>query len=220
MMSKKKIYDFLRDLTANNSKEWMDTNRKRYTEAKDIWLSEIELILHRLSAHETSFEKIKPKDTIMRINNNRRFQPDKPVYKDNFAFSASSMEEASFYIHISPQESFIGGGYYRPDTAILQKIRAAIDYNGDELKLIVSTPEFKHFYNGIAPDAEQLKTSPRGYSEDHAHIDLLRRKSFTAIRPLTEKEVISDHFIDIVEEAFTVIQPFNEYLLQAVRYEE
>ena len=144
-MNKKKIYDFLRDLTANNSKEWMDANRKRYTEAKEIWLSEIEQILMRLSAHDPAFEKIKPKDTIMRINTNRRFQPNKPIYKDNFAFSPSSMEEASFYIHLSPQESFIGGGYYRPESAILQKIRAAIDYNGDELKRIVSTPEFKKF---------------------------------------------------------------------------
>ena len=156
-MNKKKIYDFLRDLTANNSKEWMDVNRKRYTEAKEIWLSEIEQILMRLSAHDPAFEKIKPKDTIMRINTNRRFQPNKPIFKDNFAFSPSSSGRG-FILHtpFSPRILY-WWRVFRPESAILQKIRAAIDYNGDELKRIVSTPEFKKFYNDIAPDTEQLE---------------------------------------------------------------
>ena len=29
-MSKRKIYEFLRDLSENNSKRWMDANRDRY----------------------------------------------------------------------------------------------------------------------------------------------------------------------------------------------
>lgn len=35
MKNKKAILDFLKDLSKNNSKEWMDDNRDRYVLAKD-----------------------------------------------------------------------------------------------------------------------------------------------------------------------------------------
>ena len=102
-MSTKQIFTFLRDLTANNSKEWLDANRKHYQTAKNTWLAEIELILKRLSTHEPSLEQVKPKETIMRINNNRRFQPDKPLYKDNIGWSiCMDMSKPGFYINLSP----------------------------------------------------------------------------------------------------------------------
>ncbi|MEZ5022126.1 MAG: DUF2461 domain-containing protein [Chitinophagales bacterium] len=218
-MSKQKIYNFLRDLTANNSKEWMDQNRKYYLEAKEIWLDQISLILKRLSIHDPKMGQLEPKKTIMRINTNRRFHPDKPIYKDNFAFSPSTMNEAAFYIHISPKETFIGGGFHNPDNTILKKIRDAIDYDGDQFKKIIASKEFQDFYGGLPEDPNQLKTSPRGFSEDHKHIDLLNRKSFTGIKPLTQKEFLSDNFIDLVEQSFVTIQPFNAYLQKAVDFE-
>ncbi|GLR17552.1 DUF2461 domain-containing protein [Portibacter lacus] len=217
-MSNKKIYDFLRDLTANNSKEWMDENRKRYHEAKDIWLEQIAQILKRLEKYDERMASIKPKDTIMRINNNRRFQPNLPVYKDNFGFSPVGMSEPSFYIHISPSGSFIGGGLYRPDKETLKKIREAIDYDGEKLLEITQQSSFTSYYGGIGEDQEMLKTSPRGYSEDNKNIELLRRKSFTAIRNITPKEVASKDFLDLVEEGYKELIPFNAYLKQAVEF--
>ena len=141
-MSKQKVYSFLKDLTANNSKEWMDANRKRYHEAKDIWLSEIEVWLKRLAKHDPRLENIRPKDTIFRINNNRRFHPDRPLYKDNFGFSPFSPEEATFYLQISPNNSFVGGGLWHPGSEVLKKIRDGIDYDGQELLNIVNKKIF------------------------------------------------------------------------------
>lgn len=218
-MSKRKIYSFLRDLTDNNSKEWMDANRKRYHEAKDIWLEEVVQILKRLSKYDPLMEKMNPKKTIFRIVNNRMFHPDRPVYKDNFAFSPSAKEDPSFYVHLSPKESFVGGGYYRPDNTQLKKIRAAIDYDGEAFLKMVYKKSFVDFYGGLSEDPDQLKTSPRDYSADHRHIELLRRKNFVAIRPLRQKEVVSDDFIDILEKAYVELQPMNAYLKNAVDFE-
>lgn len=218
-MNKRKIYDFLRDLKENNSKEWMDANRKRYHEAKQIWLAEIDGMLKRLAKYDPKLGKMRPKETIMRINNNRRFHPEKPVYRDNFAFSPSGRHDPAFYIHLSPSESFIGGGLYRPDNAILKKVRDAIDYNGDKLLSIVKENAFREFYGGLSDDPDKLKTSPQGYDQEHRHIELLRRKNFTAIHPVTQKEMISDEFIDIVEQAFVTLQPLNAYLKRAIDFE-
>lgn len=219
-MNKAKIYDFLRDLTANNSKEWMHEHKKEYLAAKDIWLDEIALILKSLSKYKPAFEQLEPKKTIMRINTNRRFHPNKPIYKDNFAFSPENdMLVPSFYIHISPSESFLGGGLHKPSNDILKKIRSAIDYDGKRFKAIINEKKFQDFYGGLSDDPDKLKTSPRGYTEEHEHIDLLRRKNFTALKRFTLKEFISDNFVDIVEEAYKIIQPMNEYLEQAVSFD-
>lgn len=215
-MSKRKIYDFLRDLTDNNSKEWMDENRDRYHEAKGIWLDEIAKILDRLAEHDPIYEKIKPKDTIMRINNNRMFHPDRPVYKDNFAFSPSGKDDPALYLHVSPSESFVGGGVYHPDNKTLKQIRGAIDYDGAELLKITQKKSFQGFYAGLDEDPDKLKTSPKGYDQDHEHIELLRRKNFTATHRLTQQEVISDELVDLVEQAYLEIKPLNDYLKRAM----
>lgn len=199
----------------------MDANRKRYQEAKKIWLAEIELILRRLVTHVPEFEQVRPKDTLMRITNNRRFHPDKPLYRDHFACSpGTDLTKPGFYIHISPSGSFIGGGVYRPPSAVLQKIREGIDYDGNRLKQILSSPPFTYMYTGLDPDEQMLKTAPRGFPKDHPHVDLLRRKSFTAITPLTEAQVLAEDFPALAERAFLSMQPLCDYLLQAVEFEE
>lgn len=198
----------------------MDEHRSRYHEAKQIWLDEIALILERIRKYDDQFETVEPKKTIMRINNNRQFHPDKPIYKDSFGCApVQNMYEPSFYIHISPNESFIGGGLYKPPSATVKKMRSAIDYNGAELTKIVEDKKFQHFYGGWSDDPDILKTSPRGYDADHPQIELLRRKNFTAIRPLTQKEFLSSDFVDLAEQAFVTLQPMNQYLLEATTFE-
>ncbi len=219
-MNKRKIFDFLRDLQANNSKEWMDENRDRYEEAKEIWCDEIQLYLNRLSKFNMQFSHLKPKQTIMRINNNLLYKPNAPVYKDYFAFDPKKgKNRTSFYLHISPNGSFIAGGLYHPSNDLLKKVRAAIDYNGEEFLKIVSAKPFQTYFGGLAPDEDQLVTAPQGYSQEHKHIELLRRKNFTVIRDVTQKEVLDQDFVDEVEKAFAIMLPMNSYLDKALKFE-
>lgn len=215
-MSKRKIYQFLRDLTKNNSKEWMDANRSYYQEAKGIWVEEVEAILQRLSQHDSSFAALNPKRTIMRINNNRMFHPDRPIYKDNFAFSPTGKDAPALYVHVSPSESFLGGGIYRPESKILKQIRAGIDFDGERLQQIIDQKSFQDFFGGLSEDPEMLKTSPKGYSVEHQNIELLRRKSFAALRPFSQAEFIADDFVDLVEQAYLELKPLNDYFAQAM----
>lgn len=57
----------------------MDQNRSRYTEVRNIWMAEVELFLRSLSRFDERLESVQAKETVHRINNNRRFQPDKPL---------------------------------------------------------------------------------------------------------------------------------------------
>ena len=217
MVQKDYIFRFLRDLRQNNSKDWMDANRNRYETAKECWLNEIENILERLAKHDSIFSQVKPKSAIERINNNLMYHPEKPTYKDHFGCEPTSVKNrGAVYISVGPSQSFIGGGIHNPEKETLDKIRKAIDYDGQKLKQIINSDNIQNYFGGLSDDPKKLKTSPKGYSQDHNHIELLRRKNFTVMKQLTEDEVTGDKFVDIVEETYLKMKPLNDYLTKAM----
>jgi uncharacterized protein (TIGR02453 family) len=215
---KKEIFCFLKDLLQNNSKAWMDDNRHRYTQAKAIWLTEIEKILDFLRNDDSAyFGRFEAKDCISRITNNRMYKPDLPPYKDYFTFSVMDKSDIFSPIHISvgAENSFVGCGYHNPDKETLKNIRGAIDYEGEVLQEILEEKDFKAFFGGLSDYNEKLKTSPKGYAKDHPFVEYLRFKNFTIMRSLTETEVISDEFIEIVKKAYILSKPFQAFLKKA-----
>ncbi|RFN59466.1 DUF2461 domain-containing protein [Marixanthomonas ophiurae] len=215
-MNFKSLYQFLRNLQKNNNKEWMDAHRGEYHTVRDSyidWLNEMDI---KLAAIDADYTPTTGKKAINRINNNLMFHPNKPIYKDHFGAGLDQeSKQGDFYIHLGVNESFIGGGYWHPSSKILKSIRAAIDYNGEELKRILNKQSFKALFGDMIVD-DPLKTSPKGYSQDHKHIDLLRRKSFAVSCPLTQKEVMASNFEEKVIAIYKEMLPFRRYLNQAV----
>ncbi len=97
----------------------------------------------------------------------------------------------------------------------LDSIRAAIDYNGEEFKKILNKKSFIDTFGGLMEE-EKLKTSPKGYSQDHEHIDLLRNKSFVVLHNLTQKEIMQDDFQNKLINIYKEMLPFRNYLNHAV----
>lgn len=215
-MSFYKLYDFLRDLQKNNSKEWMDENRKRYHEVRDWYIGWLNEMDEKLGQVDKYYYATSGKKAINRINNNLLYHPNKPIYKDHFGAGLDKAPNTGdFYIHLGTNESFIAGGFYRPPSKILTSIREAIDYNGEDFKKIIYKKSFQNMFGGLMED-DMLKTSPKGFSQDHEHIDLLRHKSFAVMHSVTQKEVQQDDFQQKVIEVYTEMLPFRRYLNKAV----
>lgn len=144
------------------------------------------------------------------------YHPDKPTYKGHFGADLDhGKNKGGFYVHLGINGSFLGGGFYRPPNQILSSIRAAIDYNGDELKRIIHQKSFVETFGGLE-DEEALKAAPRGFSQDHPHIDLLRLKSFAVMHTVTQKEAMANDFTEKVVRVYREMLPLREYLNQAV----
>jgi len=217
-MSFYKLYDFLRDLNKNNNKEWMDQNRSRYHEVRDwyiAWLNELDKELAEVDKEYTPTEGRK---AINRINNNLLYHPNKPVYKDHFGAGldlGTNGKQGDFYIHLGLEESFLAGGFYRPKKEILDSIRDAIDYNGEEYKAIIDNKSFRDVFD-IIDDGDSLKTAPKGFSRDHKHIDLLRQKTFAVRHDVSQKEVATEDFFQKCVNVYKEMSPFRAYLNKAV----
>ena len=71
--------NFLKDLNLNNSKEWMDLNKKEYENVKnDILTLTSELIISLSDIDKTiSNAYLDPKKCITRLNRDLRFAKDK-----------------------------------------------------------------------------------------------------------------------------------------------
>lgn len=221
MVQKDYIYRFLKELSQNNSKAWMDANRDRYERAKQRWITEVELLLDRLSHHDPYFSGIEPKSTLMRINNDIRFNPDKPLYKDFFTFSPMGRRDpvAKIFLSTGVHRSFLGGGLYRPDSRLLGRFRDTIDQDGEAFLAILNDADFRRLFGGLSDSVETLKTSPQGFSSDHRFIEILRRKSIIVQAELTHEMVVSDGFVDYVEEVYLAMRPFTDYLEKAIAEE-
>ncbi len=216
-MSFKKLYNFLEELQKNNSKDWMDSNRKYYHEVRDWYINWLDMMNERLAEIDDDYFDTPGKKAINRINNNLLFHPNKPTYKDHFGAGLDQRsKQGDFYIQLGISESLIAGGYYHPDSKILRSIRDAIDYNGEELKAILNKKSFKNTFDKLIDEENRLINAPKGFSQDHPHIDLLRYKTFAVVHHLTQKEVFQDNFEGKVIKIYKEMLPFRRYLNEAV----
>lgn len=210
------VFDFLEQLQQNNSKEWMDANRKWYVQIRNSviqWLDELDYMMAEI---DEGYYSTPGKKGINRINNNLMFQPHKPIYKDHFGAGLDKAPNtADFYIEIGVKQCLLAGGFWRPDAKTLRSIRDGIDYNGEELKRILDTPSFKKTFGDLYED-EKLVKSPKGFSMTHPHISLLRNKTFAVVHEVSKKEVLLPTFKDKVKQVYLEMLPFRRYLNQTV----
>ncbi|MGB8490793.1 MAG: DUF2461 domain-containing protein, partial [Bacteroidales bacterium] len=157
------------------------------------------------------------KTCMYRINRDIRFSNDKTLYKTHLgAFIVRGGKNngnrlAGYYFHIEPGgNSMIAGGAYIPPTPWLTAIREKISEEGDRFVKIITGREFVNLFGEL--DGEKLKTAPKGYPRDHPYIELLKLKSFLAVRMLSDKEIVSPDCLGFVAEAAKLIKPLNDFL--------
>lgn len=215
-------FTFLRDLAANNDREWFAANKERYE--TDVKGAGIEFI----SDFGPRLEKISPHfvaDTrgvggsLFRIQRDTRFAKDKTPYKTNTGMqfrheAAKDVHAPGFYLHLEPGACFAGVGMWQPDTASLTKIRDAIVADPAAWKRAAYGKRFTDVFT--LSEGDRLKRPPRGYDADHPYIDDLRRKDFTAGTRLTQKQVTSPGFIDDYARMCKAASSYMKFLCDAV----
>jgi uncharacterized protein (TIGR02453 family) len=155
-----------------------------------------------------------------RIYRDIRFSKDKTPYKTFVSAGMSSKGKGTgvpgYYFQVEPgNKSMIASGLYQPSAEYLAKIRQEIDYNGDTFKAVVSEKKFKKIF-GELWDGDKLKTMPKGYPKDHAHIEYLKLKHFMAMHTFRDEDVLSRNFIKKLVESMKVSKPLNDFLNEAL----
>src|SRR5690606_921587 len=213
------ILSFISELGADNNKEWMDANRGAYLQAKVDFEALVNVQLWYLEAIDPGLIGLTAKVRLFRITRDIRFSNDKSPYKQNVrehvAESGKKSLKAGYYLHIQPgDESFFGGGLYKPPGAQLKNIRQEIDYNAPELLKIVTAEDFKQAYGRI--QGEKLSRAPKGYDPHHPNIEFLKLKSYVALHKLSDDDIKSPKLIDNLTHNCQVLKPFIDFLNVAI----
>jgi uncharacterized protein (TIGR02453 family) len=206
---------FLDDLRAHNDRDWFQGNKDRYEAALEEFRDLVQAWHAGLGPHYPDVADNDPRKAIFRIYRDVRFSQDKRPYKDHFGASlcrgGRTSSWAGFYLHLSPGASFLAGGKWMPDNTELKKIRQEIDYNHEQLRVIVEAPAFRERFGDLSTE-HSLKTIPRDYSADHPAIDWLKLKSFVVSMDLTDEQVISPGFLEALIQSSLLMRPFLDYL--------
>lgn len=210
---------FLKELKKNNNKSWFDTNRKRYEQAKQDFITLTEQLIGGIGVFDAPIALLKAKDCVFRINRDVRFSKDKSPYKNNIAgyFNRNGKKGtgAGYYLHIEPGKSFAAGGMWMPEPKELAAIRQEIDYSFDSWKKIISNATFKKtFIEGIKGEA--LVRPPKGYDETNPAIAYLKMKNFVVTRSFTDTEIQSKTFVKDVANTFKSMKPMIDFLNSAI----
>jgi len=215
----KVVFDFLKQLAVNNSKEWFHANKPLYQEAKIAFEKYVQYLIGRTSEIDRSVKNLNAKDCVFRIFRDIRFAKDKTPYKNNFgAYIVEGGRKsvfAGYYFHIEPDNSFIGGGIYCPQPEQLLAVRKQILSNSKTFKSIINNSEFKKVFPEIY--GEKLKSAPRGFDKNFDDIELLRYKSYTFVKNTSDKDISSKNLSDNIIKVFGTLKPVNDYLNKAIR---
>lgn len=212
---------FLEQLAGNNNREWFQENKGRYEEqVLDVSLAFILSMQDPLAEIAPYFvaEPTRVGGSLMRVYRDTRFSKNKTPYKTNIGIQfrherAKDVHSPGYYLHIAPDQVFVGVGMWRPDSDPLRRIRERIAARASEWKRVLGDRSFKrHFELG----GESLVRPPRGFDKSHECIDDIRRKSFIAVREFEVEDCLKPQFQRTVESSFKVAEPFMRFLCVAV----
>jgi uncharacterized protein (TIGR02453 family) len=186
-------FTFLRDLAAQQTKIWFETNKAVYDrELKQPLGTLVETLARRFDAEAIPLTG-DAKRSVFRINRDVRFSHDKSPYKTNAAavwFRPGGGKTGSgvLYFHLANDGCFMGAAFYRPDPDVLGSIREGIRMRPDSFLSTVQALAA----SGLTLDAEDsLSRMPRGFEDlaDAPVAPFLRLRHFLVRRPLTKRQV-------------------------------
>lgn len=213
---------FLEDLKWNNTKKWFDENKAAYEFVKNDLLVLTERLLSKASEFDENIAiaELESRKCITRINRDLRFSKDRTPYKTDFYIvlnkSGKSGVTAFYYLHIEPDNSFVGGGVYNPQPEQLRQIRKGIEANFDEWLQVINNRKFMRTCpNGVQSSGLSSKT-PKGFSQDSSASEFIKNKGFFTKENLSDVEMVSGKSFAKAIAHFKVAKPLIDFINKAI----
>lgn len=211
------VFTFLRDLEANNRREWFAEHKARYRrEVEDPMLAFITDLGPRLARISPRLlaKPTRVGGSMFRIYRDTRFSEDKSPFKTwvsarfSHADAGRDVSAPGFYVHIEPGNSLGGGGMYHTDTASLRRIRERIATAPAEWRAVLR--------HGLEIQGDTLRRVPVGFPAGHPHAADLKRKDHYVLVPFTAGEICAPGFLDRYVAECERIAPLLAFLTRAV----
>jgi uncharacterized protein (TIGR02453 family) len=218
---------FLADLAQNNDRAWFQPRKAEYERLlKQPLEAMIAALAERLQARGVPM-LADPARSPFRIYRDTRFSKDKSPYKAHLGASFPWAEDSpgtvaggdhaerahgnGGYFHFQPGEMYVGGGMWHMDKEPLERFRAAVRDQPEQVRAALEEPAFVAWF-GDAHGHEELQRVPPGYPKDHPLADMFRWKDVVFGRRLADAEVMSPNLPDRLAEGYAAAMPVFRFL--------
>lgn len=216
----KQSLDFLKELAANNNRQWFLDNRHRYE--KELRNPAINFVNELGAALAEIYPDIQygtqknGTGSIMRINRDIRFSKEKRPYKENLGLvfwlgEGKKVEVPGFYFHLGIDTAFFYGGWHLFTKEVMAQYREAVanDTTGTQLESI-----FRQLNEKELPlfEEPQYKKVPRGYPADHPRGELLKYAGMGVAKKLTQKDINSSKLVSHCAKWARTMKPLMDWL--------
>jgi len=215
------LFRFLRDLKANNDRDWFNEHKQRWLDdARDPCLRFVADFGARLNGISPRF-RADPRPhggSLFRLHRDIRFSKNKDPYKTSLGMqfnheSGKNAHTPGFYLHLEPGGCFAGAGIWRPDGPTLKLIRTRIADEPQAWRKAVGGEGFRRHFS-LRGDA--LKRVPRGFEPDHPLAEVLKLKDLLGLTTFTQKEVTATDFLDVFTRRCRAGAPLVRFICEAV----
>lgn len=208
------IFQFLKDLSANNNREWFNEHKEDYLTAQKEFEKLLTVIIERISLFDPSVKGIQAKDCTYRIYRDTRFSSDKTPYKNHFGGYINSKgkksEHSGYYVHLQLGNCMLAGGSLCPPANILKALRQAVYDNVEEYISIVEDPAFKQYFPVVGEN--WLKTAPKGFPKDFEYLNYLKCKEYTCTCIVPDEFFLAGDVLDRTSDVFLQLKRFNDFV--------
>ena len=212
---------FLVELQANNDRAWFQPRKAEYERLLKEPLEALCLAVgERFGARGIPLQG--DQRSPFRIYRDVRFSKDKSPYKTyvsaTFPYvepgtvsSASHSDHAvGGYIHLSPDEFYLGGGMWHPERDRLNAWRRMVVGDRERVHAAVGDPAFVATLGEVS--GESLQRVPPGYRTDDPDAALLRLKDVTFGRAMPSESAFSADLPDQLADTFAAATPLLQLL--------
>ena len=217
----KETLPFLLEIRQNNTKEWFEANKDRYTK---LILEPSRAFVEEFGEHLMAIEPTinyapKINQSLFRIYRDiRRMGANKLPIKERIGIifwqgSAKRLQSSSFYLHFSPDELFVSVGVRWFEKEMLDAYREYIkdDTNRAKLHSILQNITSK----GYEVIQKGYKRYPRGFSSDMQYAELSLYKGMATYKIL-DPHIIEDaeRLIDTLYKIYEDMLPLQQFMYE------
>lgn len=205
------LFTFLRNLAANNNREWFNAHKDEYLRVKATAERLATELIAAVATIDERAAMLRVQDCTYRIYRDTRFSPDKTPYKTHIGIFVNPPKgkkglTCGYYLHLEPDHSFICGGTICLPGPVLKALRRDIYDNIDEYVGIVESPEFKALFPTVG--ANPVKTAPQGFDRTWPYLEYVKPRDFVVEHGLTDAEVCAPN----------LVERLHPYLIQIGRF--
>ncbi|GET45591.1 DUF2461 domain-containing protein [Capnocytophaga felis] len=207
------IFSFLKELSQNNNRPWFAEHKNDYENAKAKVENFFRAIYNEIAKGDFLGEM-----KMYRIYKDVRFSKDKTPYKTHFGLYFPRKQpryRGGYYVHLSPDETFVGGGFFAPNKEDLYRIRKEIELDGEGFEKVMQSEGIQKYYEGKLW-GDELKTAPKEFDKNDPMIHYIRKKQFLLKYDFCTDKVLKLDFQQEVIQAFEAMRPFFDFMTTAL----